>query len=230
MVANFLEILRKFDIGLVSFDEDFNIICINSFIGKEFALHEDSQLKDLLSLHKADAAGRIKKMVQEARIFGESSSYILKLVHHHKKDKILLGKIFLLTGSCPEKYLATLFDITPFASEGQPNNIVKIPVYDGQDLLFLELRKVAFFKAAGNYTEVCYNDKLYLCPLPLGRIENLLDKTHFSRVHRSYIVNINKVKKLLKTDNRYLIVLDNKQTLPIGKSRTKYFLEKFGLK
>ncbi|WP_022853654.1 LytR/AlgR family response regulator transcription factor [Thermodesulfatator atlanticus] len=229
MIQLFLDLWRKFEIGLVIFDEDYNILCTNKFVLNEFALPRNTSL-NLLTLHGKDAAKKIEKMVDEARLYGQSHSYILKIVHQKsKKDHILLGKVFVLEGECSARFLAVLFDITSLTVEGQ-TKLVKIPVYDGDSLLFLSVEEIEFFKAAGNYTEIFHKHKLYLCPLSLAKIEKFLDDKFFFRVHRSFIVNLSKIKKLLKEESQHLLYMESRQIIPISKARVRPFLEKFGLK
>ncbi|OAG27097.1 LytR/AlgR family response regulator transcription factor [Thermodesulfatator autotrophicus] len=228
MINIISELFRNFDAGLVIFDDKFNILCVNNFIRENFSLPPGKN--SLLALHDEQAREKILKMKEEATSYGQSHSYILKIFNgQHHGEIFLLGKVFLLEGDCEYKFLALLFDIT-FLTADKQHRILKIPVYDDETILFLEVKEIEFFKAAGNYTELFCNEKTYLCPLSLAKIEKFLDKNQFFRIHRSYIVNLAFIKRLLKEGSRYFLLLKSRQILPVSKRKSKEFLNIFGLK
>ncbi|AEH45289.1 response regulator receiver protein [Thermodesulfatator indicus DSM 15286] len=229
MIHIIAELFRNFDVGLVIFDDEFNIICVNDFIKKKFSFPV-FQNSNLLAFHDEQAKEKIRKMKEEAASKGQSHSYILKIFNVEHGDEIfLLGKVFLLEGDCEYRFLAVLFDIT-FLTTDRKHKILKIPVYDGEDILFLETKDIEFFKAAGNYTEIFCQDKIYLCPLSLAKIEKFLDERQFFRIHRSYIVNLTFIERLIREGTRHYLLLRSKQILPISKGKSKAFLKIFGLK
>jgi two-component system LytT family response regulator len=52
----------------------------------------------------------------------------------------------------------------------------------------------------------------------LKEIEELLEGHHFFRVHHSYLVNLNEIKKYVKGDGGYLVMSDN---VSVSVSRSK---------
>jgi DNA-binding LytR/AlgR family response regulator len=57
----------------------------------------------------------------------------------------------------------------------------------------------------------------------MKNIESQLSKTNFSRVHRSYLVNLKKVKHF----NRNQVVMENGEQIPISKYKEKDFKEAY---
>ncbi|HFC98077.1 MAG TPA: PAS domain S-box protein [Thermosulfurimonas dismutans] len=222
---------HSFNVGIVIFDQKFNIICTNETIEKILGFyfrHDD--LINLSDLHSEKAFQKIRQMVNEAINDRRSDSYVLKIFPKKgEKDIILLGKVFLLDGQCQDKFIALLYDVTDLVMEGH-QTIIKLPVYEGNDLLLLDAENIYFLKAAGNYTEIFCDNKVYLSPLSMAKIEKKLDPKQFMRIHRSFIVNITKVKKLTKTNGKYRILLQNSHTLPLSRNKIDIFLEMFGLK
>ncbi len=230
MIQIFFELIKNFRIGLVVFDKELNIICFNHVIEEDFGFSlSPERLSNLAQIHSPKALKQISQMTKEAEMYQQSSNYILKIFPtSNKKNKIFLGKVFLLKGYCPNRFIAILYETTNLMTEGQ--NIVKLPVYEGNNLLFLDLKDISFLKATGNYTEIIYKQKLYLCPLSLARIEKRLDPKMFIRVHRSFIVNTHHIKKLLKEEGKNYILLRDKQIIPVSKKKLRDLLGLFGLK
>ncbi|MCK6603687.1 MAG: response regulator transcription factor [Ignavibacteriaceae bacterium] len=78
----------------------------------------------------------------------------------------------------------------------------------------VEVRKILFIEAQGDYMKVnIEGGKKLLILSTMKSIENKLPQKHFLRVHRSFIVNINKISDL--TENNLLI---EKNIIPVGNS------------
>ena len=58
----------------------------------------------------------------------------------------------------------------------------------------LELHKVLYVEALGNYCKVFHQDGMVICPEKISELEGKLGKGHFLRVHKSYIVNTAKIE------------------------------------
>jgi two-component system LytT family response regulator len=82
----------------------------------------------------------------------------------------------------------------------------KLVVSMSNSIKFLNLEDILFLKGEGAYTNIYQKDDLpMLCSRNLKFFENALsDYTQFFRCHKSYIVNINYVKDLNKTDGLYI--------------------------
>lgn len=78
----------------------------------------------------------------------------------------------------------------------------------------IEVSKILFIEAQGDYMKVnTEGGKKHLVLSTMKSIENKLPHKHFLRVHRSYIVNVNKISDL--TENNLLI---EKNIIPVGNS------------
>jgi DNA-binding LytR/AlgR family response regulator len=74
-------------------------------------------------------------------------------------------------------------------------------------------------KAHSPYLFDC-NDKLF-CPLAIGDVESRLDDRHFVRVHRSHIVNINRVVGYRRSGDNELVEMAGAThcLVPVSRSR-----------
>jgi two-component system LytT family response regulator len=100
-------------------------------------------------------------------------------------------------------------------------NKIALPVADG--LWFVDTTDIVYLEADGAYTEVWLrNGSKILVSKKIKFFEDVLDKRpNFFRSHRSYLVNINFIKKYNKSDNA--LTLDNGKTVVISRDRKSEF-------
>jgi len=75
-------------------------------------------------------------------------------------------------------------------------------------VLFLQIRDVDWIKALANYVELHVGAQTYMIRETLNSLESRLDPDLFARVHRSVIVNMDRIKELQPwSHNDYLVIL-----------------------
>jgi two-component system response regulator LytT len=87
----------------------------------------------------------------------------------------------------------------------------------------LAIADISYIQAEGHYSLIHLNNEVNSTALHAKNIEKIMQllPENFLRVHRSYIANINLVKKLvIEEGSRYSIQLATGQKIPVG--RTKY--------
>jgi len=100
----------------------------------------------------------------------------------------------------------------------------KIALSTATGLHFLKIKDIVFLKAAANYTIfITANNEKIMVSKTLKEFEELLPDTLFFRIHQSYILNIQFIKKFLKEDGGYAL-LDNGKKLPIARRKKEAFL------
>lgn len=101
---------------------------------------------------------------------------------------------------------------------------IGLPVADG--ILFVKLPDIVFLEAEGMYTRFYMIDgKDLLVSKPLKHFTGLLaGDTAFFRSHRSYLLNINNIKKWVKKDGVY-IVMENGKMVSVAKEKQRYLLD-----
>ncbi len=93
----------------------------------------------------------------------------------------------------------------------------------------LEVSEISYIKADGHYSQIHLSntEDTFLHSKSIEKIQMLLPE-QFERIHRSYIVNINQVKRLLiESGGRYFAELHNSEQLPIGRARFQELKAKF---
>ncbi len=103
--------------------------------------------------------------------------------------------------------------------------VTKIALDVPKGILFMNLDDIVYFEADGMYTKVhLKTDETKLVSKPLKFFSDQLEnKPIFFKCHRSFLVNLMYVKELVKSDGDYLI-LENKKTIPIAKSKKDEFM------
>jgi two-component system LytT family response regulator len=81
--------------------------------------------------------------------------------------------------------------------------------------------EVLRFEADDDYTAIHLEGKRYLIHIPLREIEKRLNPQSFLKVHRSYIVNLNHIRRAVQTDRRFTIELSDGSQLTASRSRTR---------
>lgn len=103
------------------------------------------------------------------------------------------------------------------------DTINKIALPMGEGLLFVEVANIILLEADGAYTHVSLKDgSRVLVSKKLKFFEDLLEfRPQFYRPHRSYIINLNFVKKYLKGEGT--IVMDNEFIASISRDKKTDF-------
>jgi len=90
-------------------------------------------------------------------------------------------------------------------------------------LINLDLKDILFFEAYGDYIKVHTKNKMYVTYNTMKSIEVSLPKNQFFRIHRSYIVRLDKVKNI-----EQLSADIGDKVLPIGKNHKASLIQKIG--
>ena len=97
----------------------------------------------------------------------------------------------------------------------------RIVVRDGTRVHIIPVVKLDYVEAQDDYVGLCSEGKTHLKQQTISSLETVLDPAQFVRVHRSYIVNLEKITKIepYGKDN-HVVVLTSGARLPV--SRTGY--------
>ena len=79
-----------------------------------------------------------------------------------------------------------------------------------EGFLLLALEEIEWIEARGDYVRIHSCDRVELLREPIGRLAERLDPARFVRVHRSAIVNLNRIREIRRsTAGECMVVLDN---------------------
>ena len=92
--------------------------------------------------------------------------------------------------------LARFENDPPRAADPTTEYLHRIAVKEGDRITFLNVETIDWIEAADNYICLHVGTKSYLLRSKLGDIEKQLDPNQFLRIHRSRIVNIDRIREM----------------------------------
>ena len=100
--------------------------------------------------------------------------------------------------------------------EPKPERIV---VKDGARIHIIPIAKLDYAEAQDDYVALHSEGKTWLKQQPIARLEEMLDPARYVRIHRSYIVNLERIARLepYAKDSRVAILADGAR-LPVSRS------------
>ena len=102
------------------------------------------------------------------------------------------------------------------ATLGASNNgyVSRFPVKSAGDIYFIRAEEIDWIDAAGNYTALHVGGKKHLIRETMKSVESKLDPHKFVRVHRSAIINLDRLRKLQPYfHGEYVVTLQDGTTL-----------------
>ena len=107
----------------------------------------------------------------------------------------------------------------------------KLAVRKGGRTVLLTIEDIVLLSARNKSTYAHTYENQYLVDMTLGELEDKLLRESFTRVHRSYLVNLNKVKEILRVDGSYVVVAaDRDEThIPVARRQVRAFREAVGI-
>jgi two-component system LytT family response regulator len=97
--------------------------------------------------------------------------------------------------------------------------IERVLIRNGSDVFVIPVGAIDYIEAQDDYVAVVAGGKRHLKQQPLSELETLLDTKRFVRIHRSFILNIERLSKieLYAKDSRVAILKDGTQ-LPVSRA------------
>ena len=95
----------------------------------------------------------------------------------------------------------------------------RLSIRDSGETINVQIESIDWIDAAGDYMCVHAEGETFVLRGTMKRLEELLDPDKFVRVHRSTIVNRNRVRSLRPHRNgEYFLTLDNSRELKLSRS------------
>ena len=107
----------------------------------------------------------------------------------------------------------------------------KLAVRKGGRTVLLTIDDIVYLSARNKSTYAHTFENQYLVDLTLGDLEARLGRESFTRVHRSYLVNLNRVREILRVDGSYVVIAaDRDEThIPVARRQVRTFREAVGI-
>lgn len=116
-------------------------------------------------------------------------------------------------GDLGRRLLALVNDIKP-----ETPRLERLVVKSGGRVFFLRTDEIDWIEAAGNYVRLHLGEESHLFRETMNRMEQRLDAKRFVRIHRSRIVNTERIKELQPWFNgEYVVILRNGTRLTLSR-------------
>jgi two-component system LytT family response regulator len=154
--------------------------------------------------------------------------YLLKPVSAERFNAALQRAEERLSGKTPSAPVAAM----ELAASARPplQYLDRIPVRDGTSVFIIQVAKLDYAEAQDDYVALVSGGKKHLKQQTISGLESALDPSRFLRIHRSYIVNLERVIKIEPFGkDTHVAVLSGGVQLPVsraGHARLRAFLDR----
>ncbi len=109
----------------------------------------------------------------------------------------------------------------PAAGKSSKSDDDKLFINVNKRLIKIDFDDIDFIEASGDYVRINTEDKKHLVHSTMKNVESKLPSNQFFKVHRSYIINLNKIIDI--EDNTALI---GKNVIPISQAKKSELMDK----
>jgi two-component system LytT family response regulator len=127
-------------------------------------------------------------------------------------------------GDLGRRLLALVHDLKP-----EQQRLDRLVVKSGGRVFFLRTDEIDWVEAAGNYVRLHLGEESHLFRETMNGMEGRLDTRRFVRIHRSRIVNTERIKELQPWFNgEYVVILRNGTRLTLSRGYREKLQEQLG--
>lgn len=104
------------------------------------------------------------------------------------------------------------------------DNFAKIGIPNPKGIDYINADDILYFESVNKYTKVVTMSHSLLSSYNLGEFKKLVEPPFFIQVHRSFIINLRKVKRYETSGN---LVMEDDTAIPVSRSVRNEFLQAF---
>jgi LytTR family transcriptional regulator, CO-responsive transcriptional regulator RcoM len=234
-----LYLLERFEAGIVNLDASRHVVAMNDFARR--VLPVDKMLpfdRLVLSFHPERSRPKVEFMLDQAARCPVASPLPMTMIINIP-ERVLLIKVTRLSDAKQRAagYTLVFYDITelvasPDNAGTQPDarrRLLKIPTVLNQHIVLLDVADVLAIQSDGHSTHVRTAGGTQSCNLSIGDLEARLDPEQFVRVHRSHLVNLSAVTRILRDDGRMGLQLGAGLQVPVSRASAAALLVRLGV-
>jgi two-component system, LytTR family, response regulator len=217
--------------------------CANGFEAVKFATENNTDLIFLdIQMPKLDGFEVLELIgTDKAIVFVTAyDSYAIRAFEVHAVDYLLKpfgaerfeAALERAKERLDSKSPSAVVPATELAAAARPPSqyLERIPVREGAQVFIIPVSKLDFAEAQDDYVALSTEGKKHLKQQTISSLEAALDPLRFLRIHRSYIVNLERVAKVEPYGKEsHVAVLRNGVQLPVsraGYARLRAFLDR----
>ncbi|HEV8079933.1 MAG TPA: LytTR family DNA-binding domain-containing protein [Chitinophagaceae bacterium] len=109
------------------------------------------------------------------------------------------------------------------------NAYTKISVSTAEGVIFLNVADIIYCEATGSYTQFYLKNKeKLLSSRTLKDFEEMLSENNFFRIHHSYLINMNEIKRYIRGEGGSIIMSNGNEVL-VSRRKKEEFIKKLNL-
>lgn len=105
-----------------------------------------------------------------------------------------------------------------------PNGSIKIGIPNLKGIDYINSDDILYFESVNKYTKVVTREHSLLSSYNLGEFKKLVENEHFFQVHRSYVINLRRVRRY---ETSGTVVMEDNMQIPVAKTIRTEFLNIF---
>ncbi|MDY6820145.1 MAG: LytTR family DNA-binding domain-containing protein [Deferribacterota bacterium] len=227
--------LEHIEPGILIFSsKNYTILYINRIFLSQFHEFTKDEIfqNDIFHFHSSKIREKIKKMIYHINKTEEQLPFTLKKYDSLGRHKYLMIKLIKIYSKNDDyNYCLLTFDVSDILSDEEEKILNYIPILKNKEINLLSVDNIIFIKAENIYTRLFTADDNFLSEFTISSLEERLDTKKFFRVHRSYIINMHYIEKIIKDPHGLSINMKfYKNKIPISRSRKEEFKSFIGLK
>lgn len=200
--------------------------------GEELVQHVE-QLKPDVILMDINLAGELDGIQTAEQVRQRSGAAVIYITDYHDEETVQRAQ-----QTSPAQYITKPYKIhdvriaismafhraslnrkedEPTATDPGPLQVMRDRIFIRENDLMqrVNLDELLWIKADGSYCEVRTTQRKYILAVPMGAFHDKFDHPYLVRVHRSYVVNIDKVSAM-KGNELYIVGADENETITIS--------------
>lgn len=143
--------------------------------------------------------------------------YLLKPFSQERFDKAIAKALSIQQTNIPQQENKTQ-NLESYIDENT-SLIERVVIKKASQLIVIPVENINYIESQDDYVMIYDEKNNYLKQKTMKYFESVLDKEKFIRIHRSYIVNIEKIQKVeLYEKDSYLVILKNGTQLKASRS------------
>ncbi|HEY8459685.1 MAG TPA: LytTR family DNA-binding domain-containing protein [Blastocatellia bacterium] len=148
--------------------------------------------------------------------------YLLKPFSDERFERSMARVLSFVSASRREELSHRILSLLDQIQTKQPNNagapLDCLVIKDGGRVIFLRVEEIDWIEAAGVYVQIHAAGKTWLHRISLSELEAKLDARRFLRIHRSTIVNLQRIRELRPhSHGDFLVALDDGTELKLSR-------------
>jgi two-component system LytT family response regulator len=113
-----------------------------------------------------------------------------------------------------------------FKQQRLEKTIDKIAVSTQNGIHFIDLKDIVIAESKNNYSVLTLSNKsTFTISKTLKELQEILEESHFLRIHRQYIINLHELLHFNKTD--CLLTLKNNINVPVARNKKETLIEMY---